>query len=103
MDSTIGDPSLLGRSDNISNRENISENKDGRFIMRFKYLKNVVNLNLNKENCVGCGMCTNVCPHGVFEVEDNKAYIAEKDYCIECGACAQNCPVEAIEVKSGVG
>lgn len=71
--------------------------------MRLKYLKNVVNLNLDQEKCVGCGMCINVCPHEVFKLEDKKAYIAEKNYCIECGACAKNCPVEAIEVKPGVG
>jgi len=71
--------------------------------MRLKYLKNVVNLSLNQEKCIGCGMCIDVCPHGVLELEDNIAYIAEKNYCMECGACAKNCPVKAIEVKSGVG
>jgi len=71
--------------------------------MRYKYLKNVVNLNLNIEKCVGCEMCLNVCPHGVFTIKNNKSNIVDKDYCMECGACAKNCPVEAIEVKSGVG
>ncbi len=68
-----------------------------------KYLKNVVTLNLNKDMCIGCKMCINVCPHGVFEFENKRAYIMNKDDCIECGACAKNCPPGAIEVKSGVG
>ncbi|WP_432662418.1 mercury methylation ferredoxin HgcB [Wukongibacter baidiensis] len=71
--------------------------------MRLKYLKNMVNLNLDHEKCVGCGFCIDVCPHGVLKLENGKVYIAEKDYCIECGACAKNCPTEAITVESGVG
>ena len=71
--------------------------------MRDKYLKNVVTLTLNKENCTGCGRCMKVCPHNVFEMSENKAKIIDKDRCMECGACAKNCPFSALEVKQGVG
>ncbi len=73
--------------------------------MKQKYLKNVSTLKLNPENCIGCGMCANVCPHEVFLInsESSTADIIDKDRCMECGACAQNCPVAAIEVKQGVG
>jgi NAD-dependent dihydropyrimidine dehydrogenase PreA subunit len=67
------------------------------------YLKDVASLKLNSEKCIGCGLCTNVCPHAVFEIADGKAVITEKDRCMECGACALNCPVDALEVESGVG
>ncbi len=67
------------------------------------YLKNVVTLQLNGEKCIGCGMCTIVCPHGVFEVANGKARIIDLEACMECGACAKNCPPEAISVHSGVG
>jgi NAD-dependent dihydropyrimidine dehydrogenase PreA subunit len=68
-----------------------------------QYLKNVVSLKLNSEKCTGCGMCTTVCPHGVFKIQQGKAYIVDIDDCMECGACARNCRFEAISVKSGVG
>ena len=69
-----------------------------------RYIKNVVTLKLDREKCIGCKMCTIVCPHAVFEMEDSKkAHIADKDACMECGACQTNCPVDAIEVQSGVG
>ena len=68
-----------------------------------EYLKNVVTLNYNADKCTGCGLCTDVCPHAVFELEEKKAAIIARDSCMECGACASNCPVEAIEVRSGVG
>ena len=71
--------------------------------MKNIYLKNVTTLKLNSEKCSGCGMCIDVCPHGVFILEEGKAKIIEKDRCMECGACAKNCKLMAIEVKSGVG
>ncbi len=68
-----------------------------------KYLANVATLKLNIDICVGCRMCTIVCPHSVFALKNNKANIIDMDSCIECGACAKNCPVEAIQVRAGVG
>jgi NAD-dependent dihydropyrimidine dehydrogenase PreA subunit len=67
------------------------------------YLKEVVTLELTENKCNGCGMCTKVCPHEVFEIAKGKAHIINRDYCMECGACALNCPMQAISVRSGVG
>ena len=67
------------------------------------YLKDVVTLQLFEDKCVGCKMCTVVCPHGVFSMNNGHARVENRDACMECGACAQNCPAEAIWVKSGVG
>jgi len=71
--------------------------------MKHKYLKNVTTLAFSTEKCIGCGRCTEVCPHGVFDIDGGKARIIERDLCMECGACALNCPVSAIEVNAGVG
>ena len=71
--------------------------------MNNQYLKNVVTLKLDQDKCTGCGRCTEVCPHRVLVIADNKAVIADLDNCIECGACVQNCAFDAIYVKSGVG
>lgn len=67
------------------------------------YLPEVVTLELDREKCIGCGMCTEVCPHRVFVIESKVARIADRDACMECGACQLNCPVDAIRVESGVG
>ena len=68
-----------------------------------RYLRDVVTLELDDARCIGCGMCIDVCPHAVFQLENRSARIVDRDACMECGACAKNCPVEAISVQSGVG
>lgn len=68
-----------------------------------KYLKHVVTLRLNRDACMGCGRCLEVCPHGVFALADRKAVIVARDACMECGACARNCLAKALYVKNGVG
>ncbi len=68
-----------------------------------KYLANVSTLNYASEKCFGCGRCVEVCPQGVFEMQDKRAAITDKDLCMECGACEKNCEFGAISVSSGVG
>jgi len=69
----------------------------------FRYLKDVVTLDLDRLACIGCGRCVEVCPHQVFRIVDRKASLIDRDACMECGACRQNCPVDAISVDAGVG
>jgi ferredoxin len=69
----------------------------------FRYLYDVSTLSLNREECIGCGICEIVCPHGVFKLKDKKADVIDKNGCMECGACAKNCPSKAISVTPGVG
>ena len=67
------------------------------------YLRNVVTLEYDPSKCNGCGLCVQVCPHGVFKMENKKAVIINMDSCMECGACAMNCKELAINVNKGVG
>ncbi len=54
-------------------------------------------------SCINCGMCSIVCPHGVFEPGEGRAEMVRGEACMECGACQMNCPAKAIKVDSGVG
>lgn len=53
---------------------------------------------LNK--CIGCGICTKVCPEGIIRMETNKEGEpkprTDYNYCKGCGICAAECPVKAI-------
>ncbi len=69
--------------------------------MKNLYLEN--SLTLNTELCTGCKMCTNVCPHSVFEMQNKRAVIINSSACMECGACQLNCASNALQVDSGVG
>ncbi len=68
-----------------------------------KYLLDVASIEFSPEECTGCWRCIEVCPRGVFEMNDKKAVITDRNLCMECGACANNCESGAIKVDSGVG
>lgn len=68
-----------------------------------QYIRGVTTLSLDGSLCTGCGMCREVCPHGVFTLEEGLARVVLRDACMECGACAMNCPEGAISVDTGVG
>lgn len=54
-------------------------------------------LKVNKELCIGCGICEDSCPFGAIEIEDGIAVIGET--CNLCGACVESCEVEALELQ----
>ena len=63
-------------------------------------------LAFNAEACINCGMCSAVCPQGVFAPGarvTRRVQIVRADACMECGACMLNCPTGALFVDSGVG
>ena len=47
------------------------------------------------DGCVGCGICTRVCPAGCWTVRDGKAFCRGDD-CQCCMACIHACPQKAI-------
>src|SRR5659263_763231 len=66
-------------------------NKDGVILMK-KVIK------INKDLCIGCGLCTTACHNGVIEIIDGKAEIVKKDYCDGLGLCLLDCPTNAINL-----
>lgn len=49
---------------------------------------------LDREKCVGCGACAEVCSFNAIEMKDG--YPSVNDRCVDCGMCAQACSAEAI-------
>jgi NAD-dependent dihydropyrimidine dehydrogenase PreA subunit len=53
-------------------------------------------ITVNEEFCIGCRLCFQVCPKGVFIIENAKAKVLDRKECIDCSACYNRCPTEAI-------
>lgn len=56
---------------------------------------------LEKDLCVGCGKCAEVCPAKAIQIVDKKAKIDRKK-CIKCFCCQEFCPKGAMKVKRTV-
>ncbi len=48
------------------------------------------------DECIGCGICNSVCPHGSWKIVNGKS-VAEGD-CENCLSCVHNCPKKAISI-----
>ncbi|MFQ6122161.1 MAG: HgcAB-like fusion protein [Dehalococcoidales bacterium] len=59
---------------------------------------------VNPEDCNGCGICVDVCPRGVYELdkETKKAIVSEAEKCENCTACFKQCPEQAISIGTPV-
>ena len=56
--------------------------------------------NLIQQECTGCGICADVCPHGALEMTQEMAYPESvPDQCVGCMICTEQCPFDAIEVR----
>ena len=51
---------------------------------------------IDKEKCIGCGMCVKDCPAGKLKLEEKKAVYTPE--CIECGHCVAVCPMAAVSI-----
>ena len=57
------------------------------------------NPSVDKDKCIGCGECVEVCPVEVYEIEDSKSGPVNGDECIGCMSCVEVCPQSAITVE----
>ena len=53
-------------------------------------------ITIDKEKCIGCGLCVKDCPAGKLKLEEKKAVYTPE--CIECGHCVAVCPRAAVTI-----
>lgn len=56
------------------------------------------NMHRITEKCIGCEICTKVCPKNCFTVKDQKS-TWHSEGCITCMACIHACPTMAIQMN----
>ena len=55
---------------------------------------------VDKEKCVGCGACANICAHGAPNLTNEGVMFVDWTKCAGCGRCLDVCPVKAIEADN---
>jgi NAD-dependent dihydropyrimidine dehydrogenase PreA subunit len=51
----------------------------------------------DKDACIGCGQCVEICPVDALNLEDEIA-VVDQEWCIGCGVCATVCPADALKI-----
>ncbi len=54
---------------------------------------------VDKDRCIGCGLCARECPAGAITMKNGKAEI-NMDKCTRCKKCHEICPQNAIRHDS---
>ncbi len=52
----------------------------------------------NKEKCIHCARCINICPAKALTFNENKDVVADYNKCIRCYCCHEMCPADAITI-----
>lgn len=54
-------------------------------------------IQVNKDKCIKCGACADVCPKYVIEIGTNGPQEKTPNTCVQCGHCVAVCPTSAID------
>ncbi|MDZ7850102.1 MAG: DUF169 domain-containing protein [Halodesulfurarchaeum sp.] len=58
-----------------------------------------MSIQIQQQDCIGCGTCAEICPADVFEMDDGRPVLADESACTLCGVCADQCPTDAIDIR----
>lgn len=60
-----------------------------------------MSIQIDREKCISCGRCSDVCPGSLIEIEANKAVMKYPEDCWGCAACLKECPAGAVRYYLG--
>ena len=56
----------------------------------------IMRYEINKNKCISCERCKNICPVGAIWGEIKEGFTIDQDKCIACGQCKEVCHFSAI-------
>jgi NAD-dependent dihydropyrimidine dehydrogenase PreA subunit len=58
-------------------------------------------IQIERERCIGCRVCIEVCPRGVYVFNDgeHKADLTFPEICINCNACVRRCLADCLHIS----
>ncbi len=58
------------------------------------------NIKLEREKCIGCKVCIEVCPRNLYKFNENdkKVDLLNSENCINCNACVKRCLAHCLEL-----
>jgi NAD-dependent dihydropyrimidine dehydrogenase PreA subunit len=79
--------------------------RKGKDKMKFLFGEYALNpygvIQIDREECIGCRVCIDVCPRGVyaFNEGDFKVDLIFPDICINCNACVRRCLADCLHIS----
>lgn len=53
---------------------------------------------VREERCVGCGICSDICPHDCLEIVDGVTVLTRPEACTSDASCVFACPRNALRL-----
>ena len=56
----------------------------------------IMDIFVDKDACVGCGLCVKDCPMHVYELQNSVSVPVRPNNCMGCLSCHEICPSQAL-------